>query len=264
MIFHTSIMMTVATAGEPTASVDADNGECIRTAGESMPMLMAVPRLAPLYDPLLHAYAPPYPHAPPPPPLPPNTPPPLSTGWLWRLSGAPGSFAMLGLGDIVLPSLAITFARRVDLALSHHLKRRGDSSPRNGGGAASSSSAAVGCGGGPSPWAIGYYPCAVLGYALGLGLTLAANAYGWTFNNVQGQPALLYLVPGVIGALLLRAACRGELAEIWTGRHLPRTDENGAVDADGASSGAVATDAQTGPLLSRNRARGWCCDYKEM
>ena len=46
LLFHTSVMMAVATAGEPTAAVAA-SGRCVRTDGETMPMLMQIPRLAP-------------------------------------------------------------------------------------------------------------------------------------------------------------------------------------------------------------------------
>ena len=42
LLFHTSIMMAVATAGEATAH--AADGVCVRTEAESMPMLMSVPR----------------------------------------------------------------------------------------------------------------------------------------------------------------------------------------------------------------------------
>ena len=43
-IFHASVMMTVATAGAPTASIGAA-GVCERSEGEKMPMLLLVPRL---------------------------------------------------------------------------------------------------------------------------------------------------------------------------------------------------------------------------
>ena len=112
LIFHTSIMMTVATAGEPTASVST-SGKCERTDGETMPMLMLIPRLNPEASLLEHIYPPPPEH---------------HHGWAWRLSGAAGSFAMIGLGDIVLPALAIAYGRRIDLSLRPTPRR--PSSPR--------------------------------------------------------------------------------------------------------------------------------------
>ena len=83
----------------------ACTGKCIRTEGETMPMLMLIPRLNPFQDDLLDRVFSPAP--PPPPPPPPGTP---DVSGLWfRLSGAPGSFAMIGLGDIVrVPSLMAT------------------------------------------------------------------------------------------------------------------------------------------------------------
>ena len=153
LLFHgESVMMTVATAGEPTAAVEHDTGQCtllkcllmdslsapdelplitdyddynqcllidflsapdelactgkcLRTEGETMPMLMLIPRLNPFQKDLLDRVFSPAP--PPPPPPPPGTPD--VSGWWFRLSGAPGSFAMIGLGDIVrMPSLIAT------------------------------------------------------------------------------------------------------------------------------------------------------------
>ena len=93
-------------------------------------------------------------------------------------SGASHEFGMLGLGDVVLPALTLAFARRVDLA------QQADTAaaqpvparllqPRRASGCAR------GCG--------GCFLWAVVGYAIGLAVTLAANAYGWTINDVKGQ-----------------------------------------------------------------------------
>ena len=88
-----------------------------------------------------------------------------------------------------------------------------------------------------------YFKLAAGGYALGLALTLAANTYGLTFNDVQGQPALLYLVPCVIGAFFLRAVPRHELAAVWHGTPLLGTAAGPGEEADG---------------------NGCCCDYKRL
>jgi len=206
-------MMAVATAGHPTESVDP-TGKCQRTEGESMPMLFMLPRLSPYAPPLDGVYSPPLPSPPPPPP---GSAPVVEVGsFLWRLSGASGDFSMIGLGDIVLPALAIAFARRVDLALAreHH-------------------GAAVRC---------GYFSWAVVGYGLGLAVTLAANTYGWTFNDVKGQPALLYLVPGVIGALLLRSLLQQSTRELWDGLSLPQ-QLGGVVWCDGCKTGLQGSES---------------------
>lgn len=73
-VFHSSVMLEVATAGQPSASLDA-SGVCQRTEGERMPMLMIIPRYTPLPG-GLHA-------------------------------GTSVDYAMLGLGDIVRLQLAL-------------------------------------------------------------------------------------------------------------------------------------------------------------
>ena len=59
-------------------------------------------------------------------------------------------------GDVVLPGLVLTLSRRFDLA------REAQSG-------------------------LTYYACSVIGYCAGLALTLAANTYGITFNDVQAR-----------------------------------------------------------------------------
>jgi len=247
LIFHTSIMLAVATAGEATAT--PAHGVCVRSEGESMPMLMSVPRLAPIYTPTDHIYTPPLP-SPPPPPAPPITVPIGSL--LWRLSGAHGAYAMLGLGDIVLPALALAYARRVDLA------RRSPRTPIMP--ATSACTALLSAALAPLRTARtgGYYVWAVVGYALGLIITQAANVYGWTFNDVQGQPALLYLVPGVIGSQVVRAICMREISSVWSGEALLTSSLSDA-HAEASSTDHAGSTARLLP-----RRGGCCCDYKRL
>lgn len=282
VIFGKSIMLEVATAGQPTQKVDVD-GVCERSEGETMPMLMLLPRTsghapAVVYDPPLAtatsggassadvnltrpAEGPP-------------------SALLRRLSGASGDFGMIGLGDIILPALVLTFGRRVDLAISSS-----PDAPKHLAAHSPLSSVRLAEG---LPCQ-GYFLWGVIGYGVGLGVTLAANAFGWTFNGVQGQvrarrqrtgalrvlppsyvsllrlntpmtshspsltrvlplfgrcssllrfccaqPALLYLVPGVIGSLSLRALLQGELDALWYGSHLPRAPaDQGQIACDG-------------------------------
>ena len=92
----------------------------------------------------------------------------------------------------------------------------------------------------PSPFAGGYFAWAVVGYGLGLAVTLAANVYGWTFYGVRGQPALLYLVPGVVGALLCRSVLNHYVAELWAGSALPQPPpDTGTVICDGCQVAAL-------------------------
>jgi hypothetical protein len=78
----------------------------------------------------------------------------------------------------VLPALAIAYGRRIDLY------RAAADRP----GSVSLLGKVSSC------CSLGYFGWSVAGYGLGLAVTLAANAYGWTFNGVQGQPALLYVI----------------------------------------------------------------------
>mmetsp|Transcript_19627 Transcript_19627/g.66230 ORF Transcript_19627/g.66230 Transcript_19627/m.66230 type:complete len:371 (+) Transcript_19627:2204-3316(+) len=167
LFFHKSVMMSVATAGQPSATVRAD-GTCERYDGERMPMLLMIPRGDP----------------------------------------SRGDYAMLGLGDIVVPGLLLTFAARCDLSL------RGAASP------------------------FGYWGAASAGYLAGLACALAANMYHLTINGVQGQPALLYLVPLTTGPVSLLAHLRGELPRLWSGEALlPATQRS--LRPVGAAGGAA-------------------------
>ncbi|KAI0388391.1 signal peptide peptidase-domain-containing protein [Xylariaceae sp. FL0594] len=64
-----------------------------------------------------------------------------------------------------------------------------------------------------------YFRAALVGYLLGMVATLAMLI---TFNHAQ--PALLYLVPGVVISLWLTAVVRGELGEMW------KYTEDGSLD----------------------------------
>ena len=82
-----------------------------------------------------------------------------------------------------------------------------------------------------------YFALTVGGYAVGLGLALAANAFHVTVNGVEGQPALLYLVPCTLGAIVAHAARRGELGAVWAGTPLADAGSAG-FDGDDGSEGA--------------------------
>jgi hypothetical protein len=88
---------------------------------------------------------------------------------------------MLGLGDIALPGLLVSFLLRFDMHQGLSWKR-------------------------------GYFTLGIVGYAVGVGLTYVALCV-----MQQGQPALLYIVPCTLYVVLLVAACRGDLALMWRG-----------------------------------------------
>ena len=91
-------------------------------------------------------------------------------------TGAP--FSMLGLGDIVIPGIFVALLLRFDR------------SPGRGG----------------KP---GYFPPAFVGYVAGLVATIVVmNAFQ------AAQPALLYIVPAVLGAVGAAALARGEVAAV--------------------------------------------------
>lgn len=91
-----------------------------------------------------------------------------------------GGVSMLGLGDIIIPGLLLSFALRFDY----------------------------------SPRSLGenYYRAVSVGYAVGLGLAnVAVSLMG------MGQPALMYLVPTTLGTLSILAWKNGDLKAMWTG-----------------------------------------------
>jgi minor histocompatibility antigen H13 len=138
--------------------------------------------------------------------------------------------SMLGLGDIVLPGIMIALALRFDLylyylrkpappATSHSLTP--SASPKPTYEPASSHwgerywTAYLPTSKIPSEVAATrfpkvYFTASLIGYTIGMLTTLVVlNAFS------HAQPALLYLVPGVLGALWGTALCRGELKLMW-------------------------------------------------
>jgi signal peptide peptidase-like protein 2B len=113
-----------------------------------------------------------------------------------------GGYALLGLGDIVLPGLLIVLALRFDYAKLRHRHRdfQFGTTPF------------------PKPTFLqihAYWIPLVISYAVGLALTFVANINGWTFNGVRGQPALLYLVPCTLGCFYFLMWRRGDGSVVW-------------------------------------------------
>uniref|UniRef100_A0A4W3GF61 Histocompatibility (minor) 13 n=1 Tax=Callorhinchus milii TaxID=7868 RepID=A0A4W3GF61_CALMI len=91
---------------------------------------------------------------------------------------AASNFAMLGLGDIVIPGIFIALLLRFDVSLKKNSRT--------------------------------YFYTSFLAYIFGLGLTIFVMH---TFKHAQ--PALLYLVPACIGFPVLVAVIKGELTELF-------------------------------------------------
>jgi minor histocompatibility antigen H13 len=152
------------------------------------------------------------------------------------LSGIP-SHAMLGLGDIVLPGM-IGLALRFDLYLFYLRRQKRIPSIKEGGEDTVEKPQYFSLAGrwsdhfwthslfGRPLWVAStaqdskpeapftfpktYFTAAMVGYVLGLFATLGVMMI-WN----HAQPALLYLVPGVLGSLWLTALVRGETDLMW-------------------------------------------------
>ena len=98
-------------------------------------------------------------------------------------------FSMLGLGDIVIPGIYVALTLRMDHARVARALAKGLPAPRR------------------------YFEAVVFGYLAGLVTTIVVMNY---FK--AAQPALLYIVPGVLGATFTRALVAGgwkEIKAVW-------------------------------------------------
>mmetsp|Transcript_21407 Transcript_21407/g.41979 ORF Transcript_21407/g.41979 Transcript_21407/m.41979 type:complete len:658 (-) Transcript_21407:228-2201(-) len=180
-----SVMVEVATAGGSTASVDPEDSTVCERT-QSERMPMLF--LVPHFD-------------------------------------SPGSYALLGLGDVFIPGLLITFACRFD-----YLKALKANTPTT------------------FLRVHAYFFPLCVAYFVALGATLVANLFNINFSTqVEGQPALLYLVPCTVGTFVVLAWIRGDLRSLWTysyeelyeqmiskPRTLPSRASNASTDSDSA------------------------------
>ena len=144
------------------------------------------------------------------------------------------SYSMLGLGDIVLPGIMIGLALRFDLYMFYlkQQQRRKQSSTAND---STTKEEAVEKAPYVSPtgrwgdklWTLRlpssalppqlrssfpkpYFTASIMGYVIGMMTTVGVMS---VFQHAQ--PALLYLVPGVLTSLWGTAVVRGELKQMW-------------------------------------------------
>lgn len=172
---------------------------------------------------------------------------------------------MLGLGDVVLPGIMMALALRYDLYL-HYLRKQDqpspDSVPVSTSNTILTASAdtvtkpqyinATGNWGerywtsspptsvltvpksqaetynSPATFRKTYFHASMIGYIIGMLATLIVlNVYQ------HAQPALLYLVPGVLGALWGTAFARGEIGEMWRYSEDEDLEDSGKARVDG-------------------------------
>lgn len=133
---------------------------------------------------------------------------------------AANNFAMLGLGDIVIPGIFIALLLRFDVSLKKNSRT--------------------------------YFYTSFLAYILGLGLTIYIMH---TFKHAQ--PALLYLVPACIGLPVFVAVVKGELTDMFSYEssaevmpHTPRLTHFPTVSGSPAS---LANSMQQKPNSPRRR-----------
>lgn len=104
------------------------------------------------------------------------------------------NFAMLGLGDIVIPGIFIALLLRFDVSLKKNSRT--------------------------------YFYSSFLAYIFGLGLTIFVMH---TFKHAQ--PALLYLVPACVGFPVIVALFKGELTEMFRYEESPPEEDAAKEDS---------------------------------
>ncbi|KAG7394311.1 Signal peptide peptidase-like 2A [Phytophthora boehmeriae] len=104
-----------------------------------------------------------------------------------------GGEALLGLGDIIIPGLLVAFCIRYDYCCGHPLSH-------------------------------GYFCIAACAYATGL---MVANVMAIVLRQVvAGQPALMYIVPTMLLAVLGFASFTGDFKDMWNGPACIRGQRN--------------------------------------
>ena len=122
------------------------------------------------------------------------------------IANAEKPFSMLGLGDIVIPGLYVAMILRMDAARAKAAAPPRVALTRSASKSAARAPKAATKGQGAPK----YFPSVALGYVAGIVTTIVVMN---VFN--AAQPALLYIVPGVLGATLIRAALAREIPAVW-------------------------------------------------
>ncbi|CAN6481998.1 unnamed protein product [Victoria cruziana] len=129
---------------------------------------------------------------------------------LFPTSDAARPFSMLGLGDIVIPGIFVALALRFDVSRGK-VKR--------------------------------YFVSSFIGYSVGLTLTIIV------MNWFQAaQPALLYIVPSVIGSVAVHCLWNREVKELWEFDESKASDDSSSGDSpkqDGERTGEAESSKKT-------------------
>lgn len=175
------------------------------------------------------------------------------------------SLAMLGLGDIVVPGTMIGLALRFDLFL-HYLRTQKPTSDSKEDGRSRYISATGGWG--ERIWTRGlrslglpdeeksyfisrsfrktYFKAGIGGYVLGIVATLLSMQL-----SKHPQPALLFLVPGVLISIWLTAFVKGDISTMWQFSDAVSDDEAEAEEETKKKDNAAESDAAPKGLFSR-------------
>jgi signal peptide peptidase-like protein 3 len=114
-----------------------------------------------------------------------------------------GRMMMLGLGDIALPGALVSLALRCDQAI----QSTNDTDPAD----PEAPTLSLKISNKPVP-VMGLFQHAMVGYFMGL-----VGAFVGNFLSAHAQPALIYLVPAVLLAIVSRALAVGRLQDVWAG-----------------------------------------------
>lgn len=184
------------------------------------------------------------------------------------------SHAMLGLGDVVLPGIVIGLALRFDLYL-FYLRRQKRVAATSAGEVETVEKAEYFPLAGrwsdhfwthsllgrplwsrddnkpeaPFTFPKTYFKASLVGYVSGLLATLGVMMI-WN----HAQPALLYLVPGVLGSVWLTAVFRGELSLMWNYTEaVEEEEESQKSDPNGKAADGVDKKETTRVTRSQNK-----------
>ena len=159
--------------------------------------------------------------------------------WLWRMvhpiklvfpkafavGDADAQFSMLGLGDIVVPGLFIALLLRFDASKATYERMCRQRTRKSGGGEAMLARSKA-----PDNFPQVYFNVTMVGYVLGMIATLVVM-----YHFHAAQPALLYLVPAVLGSAFLAAALKNEVEQLFQYTEESEDQEEG-VDGDSEDS----------------------------